>query len=127
MTCAACSSRVEKVLSKIEGVKSVNVNLALNKGTIEYYEGELTTEDFKSAISRAGYKATEEIDTSVDREKEAREKEVKKLKTLFIISTILALPLFSAMFFHMAGIHTILSNGYFQMALATPVQFIVGY
>ncbi|WP_425446277.1 copper-translocating P-type ATPase [Dethiothermospora halolimnae] len=31
------------------------------------------------------------------------------------------------MFFHMAGIHTILSNGYFQMALATPVQFIIGY
>ncbi len=127
MTCAACSARVEKVLSKIDGVTSVNVNLALNKGTIEYIEGELTVEDFKNAVKKAGYKATEEIKTNVDREKEAREKEIKTLKTLFIISTILALPLFSAMFFHMAGYHTILDNGYFQLILATPVQFIVGY
>src|SRR5690606_2044080 len=57
----------------------------------------------------------------------AREKEVKSLKTSFIISLILSLPLFSAMFFHMAGKHTILSNGYFQLILATPVQFIIGY
>lgn len=127
MTCAACSARVEKVLSKIEGVKSVNVNLALNKGTIEYIEGDLTVEDFKSAVNKAGYKATEEINTSSDKEKEAREKEIKTLRTLLIISAILALPLFSAMFFHMAGVHTILSNGYFQLLLATPVQFIVGY
>ncbi len=127
MTCAACSARVEKVLSKMDGVTSVNINLALNKGTIEYIEGELTIEDFKNAVKKAGYRATEEIETNVDREKEARKKEIKTLKTLFIISTILALPLFSAMFFHMAGYHTILSNGYFQLILATPVQFVVGY
>ncbi|SCG81763.1 Cu2+-exporting ATPase [Proteiniborus sp. DW1] len=127
MTCAACSARVERVLNKIEGVKSVNVNLALNKGTVEYIEGELTVEDFKNAINKAGYKAVEEIDTSVDREKEAREKEIKSLKHLLIISAILTIPLFSAMFFHMAGVHSILSNGYFQLLLATPVQFIVGY
>lgn len=30
------------------------------------------------------------------------------------------------MFFHMAGVHTILSNGYFQWALATVVQFYIG-
>lgn len=127
MTCAACSARVEKVLSRIDGVLNVNVNLALGKGTIEYIEGELTVEDFKAAVNKAGYKATEEKDSDPDKVKEARQKEVKTLKTLFIISAILALPLFSAMFFHMAGIHTILSNGYFQLILATPVQFIIGY
>jgi len=127
MTCAACSARVERVLSKIVGVKSVNVNLALNKGTVEYIEGELTVEDFKNAINKAGYKAVEEVDASVDREKEAREKEIKNLKYLLIISAILTIPLFSAMFFHMAGVHSILSNGYFQLLLATPVQFFVGY
>lgn len=127
MTCAACSARVERVLNKIEGVKSVNVNLALNKGTVEYIEGDLTVEDFKNAINKAGYKAVEEVDTSVDREKEAREKEIRNLKYLLIISAILTIPLFSAMFFHMAGVHNILSNGYFQLILATPVQFFVGY
>ncbi|NLJ77859.1 MAG: copper-translocating P-type ATPase [Tissierellia bacterium] len=56
-----------------------------------------------------------------------REKEIKSLKTSFIISAILSLPLFSAMFFHMAGKENILTNGYFQWVLATPVQFIIGF
>lgn len=127
MTCAACSARVEKVLNRIQGVTNVNVNLALNKGTVEYVEGDLTIDDFKNAIKKAGYSVREEIDESIDREKEAREREINKLKYLFIISTLLSLPLFSAMFFHMAGVHNILSNGYFQLALATPVQFVIGY
>ncbi len=48
------------------------------------------------------------------------------MKRSFIISAALSLPLFSAMFFQMAGIDNILSNGWFQLLLATPVQFIIG-
>lgn len=132
MTCAACSARVEKALGKVEGITNVNVNLALNKGTIEYNEGSLDVQDIIDIVTKTGYKAYEEKESDngpdgKDREKEARQKEIKTLKLLFIISVILSVPLFSAMFFHMAGIHTILTNGYFQLILATPVQFIVGY
>ncbi len=67
------------------------------------------------------------MERDTDREKELREKEIKSLKTSFIISAILSIPLFSAMFFHMAGKDNILTNGYFQLLLATPVQFIIGY
>src|SRR5699024_5749711 len=45
----------------------------------------------------------------------------------FIISAILTIPLFSAMFFHMAGYHNILLEGWFQLILATPVQFFIGF
>ncbi|KNF09799.1 cadmium, zinc and cobalt-transporting ATPase CadA [Gottschalkia purinilytica] len=130
MTCSACASRIEKVLLKTKGVQKVNINLATAKGTIEYLSQEVSVKDIISAIKKAGYGAIEET-ISVDKEKESREKELKKLKRLLIISTILTVPVFSAMFFHMAGVHNTLSNillnGYFQLALATPVQFIVGY
>lgn len=127
MTCAACSARVEKALLKIKGVTNANVNLALNKGTIEFIDAEVSANDLINVVRKTGYNAFEEQEENKDREKEAREKEIKNLKLLFIASLILSLPLFSAMFFHMAGVHSILSNGYFQLILATPVQFIIGH
>ncbi|MBU5256526.1 heavy metal translocating P-type ATPase [Tissierella praeacuta] len=127
MTCAACSSRVEKVLNKQEGVVKATVNLSTNKAVVEYPSGVIDEDILVKIIEKAGYKAEIEIERDLDREKELREKEVKSLKMSFIFSAALSLPLFSAMFFHMAGIHTILTNGWFQLILATPVQFLIGY
>ncbi|MEW8974391.1 MAG: heavy metal translocating P-type ATPase [Tissierellaceae bacterium] len=127
MTCAACSTRVEKVLNKVEGVAKANVNLSTNKAVVEYPSGAVDEETLLRAVEKAGYKAEIEMERDLDREKQLREKEIKSLKTSFIISAILSIPLFSAMFFHMAGVDNILSNGWFQLILATPVQFIIGY
>lgn len=127
MSCAACSSRVERELNKLDGVVNANVNLAMKRGTINCSSGSVSVSDLINVVERAGYSAKLEEEIDLDSEGKAREKEIKTLKTLFIISAILSIPLLSAMFFHMAGVHTILSNGYFQLALATPVQFIIGY
>nr|WP_132983210.1 heavy metal translocating P-type ATPase [Tissierella praeacuta] len=127
MTCAACSSRVEKVLNKQEGVVKATVNLSTNKAVVEYPSGVIDEDILVKIIEKAGYKAEVEIERDLDREKELREREIKSLKTSFIFSAALSLPLFLAMFFHMAGIHTILTNGWFQLILATPVQFLIGY
>jgi Cu+-exporting ATPase len=108
---------VEKALNKLEGVTSANVNLSTNKAVVEFPSGVLEDSQIIEAIEKAGYKAEVERDVSSDREKELREKEIKSLKRSFIIS---------AMFFHMAGQMNILTNGYFQWALATPVQFLIG-
>lgn len=127
MTCAACSTRVEKALNKIEGVTRANVNLSTNKAVVEYPSGLIDDRTLISTVEKTGYKAEVEVERDLDREKELREKEIKSLKTSFIISAILSIPLFSAMFFHMAGNMNILTNGYVQLLLATPVQFIIGY
>ena len=127
MTCAACSARIEKALNKVDGVKSASVNLSTNKAVVEFQSGAIDDETLVSIIEKTGYKAEVEVERDLDREKELREKEIKSLKTSFIISAILSIPLFSAMFFHMAGYHTILSEGWFQLLLATPVQFLIGY
>ena len=126
MTCAACSARIEKVLNKLEGVKKATINLSLNSGTVDYAEGEVDKNTIIKTIEKAGFKAHEQVEEDRDYEKKNREKELKDLKRLLIFSAIFSIPLFSAMFFHMAGVDSILSNGYFQLALATPVQFIAG-
>ncbi len=127
MTCSACSSRIDKALNKNENIEKANVNLSTNKALVEFKSGLLRDRDVVAIIEKAGYKAEVEKDRDLDREKELREKEIKSLKNSFIISAILTLPLFLAMFFHMAGIDNILTNGWFQFLLATPVQFIIGY
>lgn len=127
MTCAACSTRVEKALKKLDGVVKANVNLSNNKATVEYPSGAIEDDTLIKTVEKAGYKAEIEVERDLDREKELREKEIKSLKTSFIISAILSAPLLSAMFFHMAGVDNILLNGWFQFALATPVQFIIGW
>lgn len=126
MTCAACSTRVEKVLNKVDGVTFASVNLSTNKAVVEFPSGAVEDEVLIKAVDKAGYKAEVEVERNVDREKEMREKEIKSLKTSFILSAIFSLPLFSAMFFHMAGSHNILTNGYFQLVLTTFVQFAIG-
>ncbi|MDY0235919.1 MAG: heavy metal translocating P-type ATPase [Gudongella sp.] len=127
MTCAACSARVEKALQKVDGVVNASVNLSTNKATVDYASGSVEESFLVKTVEKAGYGAEVEKDENKGKDKDMREKEIKSLKTSFIIALIFALPLFSAMLFHMAGQMNILTNGYFQLALATPVQFFVGY
>ncbi|MDU3193104.1 MAG: heavy metal translocating P-type ATPase, partial [Finegoldia magna] len=123
MSCQSCASRIEKVLNK-NNFKDVNVNLLQNSLTVSFYEGYKTNSEVKRLVDKAGYSAEIKTDNKIANEKNITEYE--KLKRDFIISAIFSIPLFSAMFFHMAGVHTILSNGYFQWALATVVQFYIG-
>lgn len=111
----------------MQGVAEVNVNLSTNKAIIKHSSGAVSEDSLIEAVEGAGFKAEAEVEQDLDREKELREKEIRSLKKSFIISAILSLPLFTAMFVEMAGYtDTILSNGWFQFALATPVQFIIG-
>ncbi|MDU6552107.1 heavy metal translocating P-type ATPase [Finegoldia magna] len=123
MSCQACAARIEKVLNK-NNFKDVNVNLLQNSLTVSFYEGYKTNSDVKRLVDKAGFSAEIKTDNKIANEKNITEYE--KLKRDFIISAIFSIPLFSAMFFHMAGVHTILNNGYFQWALATVVQFYIG-
>ena len=57
MTCAACSARVEKAVSSVQGVDSCTVNLLTNSMGVE---GKATAEEIIKAVEKAGYKAFEE-------------------------------------------------------------------
>ncbi|PLT27537.1 heavy metal translocating P-type ATPase [Peribacillus deserti] len=60
MTCAACASRIEKGLKKIEGVKDANVNLALETSKITYDPEVVSEEDFQNKIEGLGYSVVTE-------------------------------------------------------------------
>ncbi|MEI5906956.1 heavy metal translocating P-type ATPase [Bacillus spongiae] len=128
MTCAACSSRIEKVLNKQEGVTEANVNLALERATVEYIPDIIDTKDIIQKVDSLGYGATiKEGNEQTDQ----RESFYEKQKRTFILSLILSLPLLWSMVSHFEFTSFIylpeaLMNPWVQMALATPVQFIIG-
>ncbi|MEM7737258.1 MAG: heavy metal translocating P-type ATPase [Deinococcota bacterium] len=55
MTCANCSSRVERKLSKLEGVLTANVNLATERAQVSFDENKLTPEGILTTIADSGY------------------------------------------------------------------------
>ncbi|MEO3946489.1 heavy metal translocating P-type ATPase [Gorillibacterium sp. CAU 1737] len=55
MTCAACATRIEKGLSRMDGVESANVNLALEKATVSFDSEKASVEAFEQKISDLGY------------------------------------------------------------------------
>ena len=57
MTCSACSARVEKAVSKLDGMRTVNVNLLTNSMTAEFDEAVLQSADVIHAVEQAGYGA----------------------------------------------------------------------
>ncbi|KMJ56858.1 ATPase P [Bacillus sp. LL01] len=131
MTCAACSSRIEKVLGKMEGVNTANVNLALESGTVEYNPSKLKPADIIARIEKAGYGATEKVEKSENAES-FRQKELEKQQGKFVFSLILTIPLLWAMVSHFSFTSFIylpdmLMNPWVQLALATPVQFFIGW
>lgn len=56
MHCAGCSTRLEKVLNNLEGVKTAKVSLEEKKATIKYDETKISLESIKEAIEDAGFK-----------------------------------------------------------------------
>ena len=129
MTCAACSSRIEKVLNKMDGVMNANVNLAMETATVSYNPAVLSAGDISKRIEKTGYGAELKGDQE---EVDHRVLSIQKQKIKFIISAILSLPLLYTMvghFFFTSFIYipNIFMNPWFQFALATPVQFIIGW
>jgi Cu+-exporting ATPase len=59
MSCAACSSAVERIMNKQAAVETANVNLTTKKLTLEYDHESLSVDRIKELISKAGFEAKE--------------------------------------------------------------------
>ena len=104
MTCASCSSAVERALKKQKGIIEVSVNLATEKAKVKYDNDIIKISKIKQAIEKAGYKPLDvEVEMSSDKDKEAKEKEMKGLWKRFIIAVIFTVPLFYISMGHMVG------------------------
>jgi len=128
--CASCVQKIEKALLQTKGVTKAVVNLATEKAKVEYLPSETNLEEVKRAIESTGYKVlefepSEEIE---DPERLIREREYKKLKIKFIAGLILGFFVFLGSSRHwFPWIPSFLGNYYVLWALATPVQFWIGW
>ncbi len=121
MTCAACVSRVEKVLGRVDGVEQAQVNLATNRARVTAGP-QVALEALTSAVARAGYGAT-----LTDRSQPSR-RPPDGLPWHLIAAGLLTLPLLVPMLLMPFGLeHRLMPPGWAQLLLAAPVQFWIGW
>ena len=141
MTCAACSTRVEKVVGQLEGVKSVQVNLLTNSMRVAYDHDALDDEAIVSAVERAGYGAAANIEeqksvatgTKHVKKQNPMLIEAEQMKKRLWQSLIFMLPLFVIAMGPMMGMplpawlggaENVLSYALLQLLLTVPILFI---
>ena len=102
MTCSACSAHVEKSVKKLDGVKSVNVNLLQNNMHVDFDETAVSVDDIINAVVSGGYGASvagkeqEKKDNKVDNE-------ISNMKFRLIVSLVCLVPLMYISMGHMWG------------------------
>ncbi len=128
MTCASCVRRVERALSKVEGVETASVNFAAETARVTF-AGEVPVESLVAAVEKAGYQA-QPSSADNDRESERANHARTTLITL-LAGALLAIPtVVLAMAMDIAGMHINGDRdltGWVLVALATPVQLGLGW
>lgn len=128
MTCAACSTRLEKVLGKVAGVESASVNLATERAAVRFTAGTVAPADLVLAVEKAGFTArlVQDADSRLAEEDRAHAAELRRQMARLLLSAALTMPLVVAMAAHMVGLDWMLP-GWAQMVLSAPVQFWIGW
>ncbi len=122
MTCSACSSRIERKLSRQKGISEAAVNLSTAKGRVVYDREILKEEDIIRLIEDIGFGASKEAGDPAEAERHT--------KIILILSVIFTLPMSLSMFDHVFGLNVfplIFMNKWVQFVLASFVQFAGGW
>ena len=118
MHCTACATGIESGLKRLDGVTDAKVSFATKEAIVKFDEDKVTLDKIKAAVKKGGYEAVERVeDISAKRKKEVRGK-----MALFFIGLALTIPIASISF-----LITFPEKNYVLLALATPVQFVVGW
>lgn len=127
MTCASCVENIQKTVTGLPGVFRAVANLASNSALIEYEPSITSLAEIKKAIKDIGYEASErpEGQEALDREQEARQREVRRQLTNLIISgtlgTLVMLGMLQPYWFFSAFVPAWLHNKVVLFFLTTPI------
>jgi Cu+-exporting ATPase len=124
--------RLEKALQKIEGVIEAQVSIATERARVKYVPTVVSQAEIRAAVSKSGFEALELGGTAEDAEAQARQHEIDAQRRLLITGLIFTIPLF---LFSMSIDFGLLPTQWMEatwamvlmFALATPVQFYVGW
>ncbi|TQV75938.1 copper-translocating P-type ATPase [Exilibacterium tricleocarpae] len=96
MTCASCVGRVEQAVNAVPGALTTSVNLATQTATVEVISEAAAPQQLIAAIQGAGYNAERlaQNPDRVDRERQAREREIRHLRRSVLLAGLLTLPVF---------------------------------
>jgi len=120
ITCAACIARIEKSLSKYDGIISVSVNLANYQAEVTFLPGVISKKDIFTAVEMTGF---EPEDIKQNSQKQTETKELTKLKNRLVISALLTVPVMWLGMSHNHNSYSII----IQIIAATFVQFVPGW
>ena len=102
MTCSSCVAHVEKSVSKLNGIKLVQVNLLTNSMTVSYDENALDSEKIKTSVKNAGYDAQSKTEKDKNSSKNSStNKEMMQMKFRWWISLVFLVPLLYLSMGHM--------------------------
>ena len=138
------AQRLERALAKIEGVQSASVSFATEKARVQYIPTLISQADLRRAVNAAGFEAVMAEGNGEDAERAAREKEIAHQRHRLLVGLLLTVPLFTLSMARdfgllpallldtahagMAGMmQAVWWFDWLLFALATPVQFYVGW
>ena len=132
MTCSACVSHIENALRDVPGVAEANVNLGVERASVEFVPGMVELSDLQAAVEGAGYRV-EGFNDSGDQERElerlSKVKEIRELRNRLMFAGAGAILLFLGTFDVFPWVSNLMGRNYYPFllwALATPVQFWAG-
>lgn len=130
MTCANCALRIEKGLAKVPGVEEARVNFA---GETAYLRSSsaVTIDALVKTVEKLGYQASQHTEAGRSASEEKHRSERRALGVRFALSAVLSVPLMYSMVSHFSWLSFLpavhfLMNPWVQLALAAPVQFVLG-
>ncbi len=129
MTCAACAARIEKQLNKLPGVEAA-VNLAAERAHVRFAPELADVDKILATVVKTGFTASVSTAATHAEEKERKLAAYRAEVKRFWIALALTLPLVGQMLFMFGGsggVHDDVLPRWLQLALATPVQFWIGW
>ena len=119
MTCASCSARVGRALSKLDGVDDANVNFATHRAAVTYDPSRVDPEALRAAVERVGYAVPEVPDDAA-----MHERRRVRLTRQLALATVLTVPVLL-----ISMVPSLMFDGWQWVALVltTPVVFGSGW
>lgn len=139
MSCATCARTISTSLEGRDGVSDVTVNFAADEARVEYNPEETSLEDLYAAIESAGYTPVREDHgesgrSERERREDARSAEIRRQLRLTLFGAVLTAPLVAFLALRLLVSPTAVPEsvlgidiGWVELALATPVQFVLGW